>query len=101
MDLEMSRDAEVSDFKVSKSKKPSVRHRVPDVAAGHRRIIKAIGYDAGEDYRVRKAFQDPWEDARLIPWYPLVEAGIDRDGCEELIESEGLPRLHLLPVEQT
>ena len=56
-----------------------------------RKIIKVIGYDYGEERRVRKAFQNPWEDERFAPYYPLVEAKIDREGCEELILSEGLP----------
>jgi len=55
------------------------------------RIIKAIGYDAGESHRVIAGFQNEWERARFEPWYPLVEAGLDRDDCEDLIRDEGLP----------
>lgn len=56
-----------------------------------RKLVKCIGYDAGEERRVKKAFQNEWEDARFIPWYPLVEAGWDRDECEAQIERAGLP----------
>lgn len=56
-----------------------------------RKISKVIGYDWGEQRRVKKAFQNEWENARFEPVYPLVEAKIDRDGCEQLITSAGLP----------
>lgn len=56
-----------------------------------RRITRLIGYDAGELPRVKPSFVDPWELARFTPWYPLVDEGYDRDGCIDLIRSEGLP----------
>jgi len=59
-------------------------------AAG-RRLVKAIGYDLDEGRRVRSAFQNDWEEARFVPWYPLYAAGLDRADCEELIAEEGLP----------
>jgi hypothetical protein len=31
------------------------------------------------------------EDRCYEPWYPLFEAGIDREGCEALIREAGLP----------
>lgn len=65
-----------------------------DEWASGRRIVKVIGYDGGEDRRVRKAFQDKWENDRFVPWYPLVDAKIDREGCEALIKAEGLPQAH-------
>ncbi len=55
-----------------------------------RRVTKVIGYDAGEPGRVKSAFQNDWENERLIPWHPLYDAGFDRDGCIALIESVGL-----------
>lgn len=55
------------------------------------KVIKAIGYDVDERHRVRSAFPAAWEAKHCSPWYPLVDAGIDRDDCEELIRSEGLP----------
>jgi hypothetical protein len=56
-----------------------------------KRIAKIIGYDAGEEYRVMDAFQNKWENERFVPWYPLFNAGLDRDGCINLIKSAGLP----------
>ena len=58
--------------------------------ASGRKIRKVIGYDAGETRRVKKSFQNDWEEARFVPWYPLHDAGFDRDGCEELIRGAGL-----------
>jgi hypothetical protein len=59
--------------------------------AANRKITRLIGYDAGELPRVQPSFVDPWELARFVPWYPLVDEGFDRDGCCDLILSEGLP----------
>ena len=55
-----------------------------------RRIVKVIGYDAGESNRVRGAFQDKWENKRFVPWYPLVECKWDREECERQIRAAGL-----------
>lgn len=55
------------------------------------RLVRAIGYDADERRRVRTVFSDPWEAKRFIPWYPVIDAGLDRDGCVALIRDEGLP----------
>jgi hypothetical protein len=59
-------------------------------AAG-RKLVKAIGYDFDEPERVAAAFQNPWEVARLVPWYPLFEAKLARAAAVELIRSQGLP----------
>lgn len=56
-----------------------------------RRIVKAIGYDTGEPTRALSAMRNTWEAPRLVPWYPLRDAGLDREECEELIADEGLP----------
>ena len=48
--------------------------------------IKVLGYDDGEDGRAKVH-----EDARLLYWYPLLEWGIDREDCEDIIRAEGLP----------
>ncbi len=56
-----------------------------------RKIAKIIGYDADESHRVRKAFQNPWEAMRMVPWYPLFDAGLTRDDCTDLIRLVGLP----------
>ena len=41
--------------------------------------VQLLGIDAGEAHRMPKAVR------------PLVDLGIDRDGCIEIIKSEGLP----------
>ena len=56
-----------------------------------RKIVKAIGYDVDESRRVRPTFQDPWENDRFVPWYPLHAAGFSREDCERMIAEEGLP----------
>lgn len=56
-----------------------------------RKIVKAIGYDAGEDKRARDSFDDPVENRRYVPSYPLRDAGLDRAGCIEVIRAAGLP----------
>lgn len=73
---------------------------VPLKAGGHRKekrpkvtgrqIYKVIGYDVDERSRVMAAFQNPWENSRLVPWYPLVEANMGREECLDLIRDEGL-----------
>jgi hypothetical protein len=55
------------------------------------KLVKVIGYDVDEMRRVKSAFQNPWESARFVPWYPLVEAKMGREDCVALIASEGLP----------
>lgn len=70
-------------------------------AAG-RRVTKLIGYDIDEPKRVMKhrqfvkgqpvdTFSLPEENERYIPSYPVFDAGMDREACEALIASEGLP----------
>lgn len=56
-----------------------------------RKVVKVIGYDADEQRRVRSVFALPREASRFVPWYPLVEAGWNRDDCEEKIAAAGLP----------
>jgi hypothetical protein len=53
-------------------------------AAG-RKIAKAIGYDTDEPRRIRASFGHPDEDAKCFPWYPVFEAGLDRDACMDEI----------------
>lgn len=56
-----------------------------------RRLVRCIGYDADEEQRVRPQMMNSSERARFVPWYPLVDAGITREGCERLIADAGLP----------
>lgn len=59
----------------------------------NRRVVFAIGYEAGECGRVRKAttYTAQHPSKHFLYWYPLVEAGLDLADCIELIESVGLP----------
>lgn len=49
------------------------------------KIAKLIGFDAGEERRAKIA-----EDDKYTYRYPLIEWGVDRDGCVEVIEKAGL-----------
>jgi hypothetical protein len=53
-----------------------------------RRVLTAIGYDAGPSDSRRHRITD---DERYAYWYPLVEWGLDREGCKEVIARVGLP----------
>ena len=55
------------------------------------KITRAIGYDADEPERARPESMDAREARLFAPYYPLLNAGLDRDGCIALIEREGLP----------
>lgn len=50
-----------------------------------RKIIKLIGYDAGEERRARIR-----EDDKYVHRYPLIEWDLWREDCEEIVRSEGL-----------
>jgi len=63
-----------------------VRHYEPARQAldtGHR-LIKVIGYDAGEERRAKD-----FEHRDYEYWYPLVEWDWDRDKCEEVVKAAG------------
>lgn len=53
------------------------------------KIIKFIGYDAGEKNR---AYGKTKEDQKYIYRYPLIEWDIWRDDCEQIIANAGLPQ---------
>ncbi len=50
------------------------------------KVLKAIFYDANEDYRAVRH-----EDARHVYWHPLIEYGWGRAECIEALTLEGLP----------
>jgi hypothetical protein len=71
-------------------------------AGERRRVVKALGLDAGEGPRVRWQTRPPPEGKRLSRdqrldrdyftyWYPLFEWGYDRQRCQEVIRAAGLP----------
>jgi hypothetical protein len=47
--------------------------------------VQFIGIDAGEDHRIRGNWNDELKNE-----YPLVDRGIDRDGCIKIIMDHGL-----------
>jgi hypothetical protein len=64
------------------------------------RVIKAIGYDASlQDINrfcdffkaEQKREAQGKRDTKYVYWYPLIEWGIDREQCVEIIKSVGLP----------
>ena len=54
-------------------------------------VIKAIGYDAGPRDRCRAGKSHGKDSPGFRNWYPLIEWDIDRERCEEIIRSAGLP----------
>lgn len=66
----------------------------PLVTAAHERgevVERWVGYDAGEAHRVRRLADAP--DRHLYRWRaPLVEWGIDREDCRDIIAAAGLPQ---------
>lgn len=65
-------------------------------------VVKAIGLDAGEEHRLTWAKSEPSKDKRLSReawldqhyfsyWYPLMDWGYDRETCKRIIAKEGLP----------
>lgn len=55
------------------------------------KVRKMIGYDASPADRKRFAHAVGLQDEKCDYWYPLIERGIDRDGCKEIIAKAGLP----------
>jgi hypothetical protein len=65
-------------------------------------VVKAIGLDAGEEHRLTWARQAPHEGKRLsreqwldrhyfVYWYPVMEWGYNREQCKKIISQAGLP----------
>ena len=54
-----------------------------------KKVVKFIGYDAGEYYRSDKVLLRDLADPKYSKWYPLMEWGWDREACiraEEIID---------------
>ena len=60
------------------------------VWAAGKRVVKFIGYDAGEGYRSDKVLLGDLADPKYSKWYPLMEWGWDRAACMQAIEDAGL-----------
>ena len=54
------------------------------------KVTKFIGYDAGEERRADNAAKYNRMDKKYEYRYPLIEWDLDREGCIEVIKSEGL-----------
>ena len=61
------------------------------VWAGGGRVIKFIGYDAGEPERRERVRERDEADSKYQKGYPLMEWGWDRDRCIQAIQEAGLP----------
>ena len=57
-----------------------------------KKVVKFIGYDAGEHYRSDKVLLNDLADPKYSKWYPLMEWGWDREECIRQIEAAGLPQ---------
>ena len=69
------------------------RHYDPCKEAGAQgeRVVKMIGYDAGEERRRERVAGRDETDARYQKEYPLMEWGWDRERCIRQIRDAGLP----------
>ena len=63
-----------------------------EVWASGKKVVKFIGYDAGEHYRSDKVLLRDLADQKYSKWYPLMEWGWDREACIRAIEAAGLPQ---------
>jgi hypothetical protein len=65
-------------------------------------VVKAIGLDVGEEHRLTWARKAPDKKKRLsreqwldqnyfVYWYPLMDWGYDRETCKRIIAQAGLP----------
>lgn len=85
-------------------KKCSLKHKVQpqekfcrryepckEVWAQGERVVKLIGYDAGEERRRERVADRDETDARYQKEYPLMEWGWDRERCIREIRDAGLP----------
>jgi hypothetical protein len=65
-------------------------------------VVKAIGLDVGENHRLtwarspkkdnQKQSREAWLDEHFFKyWYPLMEWGMDRAACVQIIQDAGLP----------
>ena len=57
-----------------------------------RRVVKFVGYDAGEEHRSKKVLLRDLADPKYSKWYPLMEWGWYREDCIRAIEAAGLPQ---------
>ena len=63
---------------------PTTRAAIKAIKTGGPRLVKVIGYDAGEPGRAKD-----YSHAYFDYYYPLIEWGWDREKCVEVVKSEG------------
>lgn len=103
--LILSKDGTVTPYGVVYGyKKCSLKHKIgtqekfcnnyppcQEVWARGDKVVKFIGYDAGEDYRRVNAISHDMIDTKYKKEYPLIDWGWTREDCVAAIEQEGLP----------
>ena len=52
-----------------------------EVWSSGKKVVKFIGYDAGEQYRSDKVLLRDLADPKYSKWYPLMEWGWNREDC--------------------
>jgi hypothetical protein len=62
-----------------------------EIWARGEKVVKFIGYDAGEEYRRINAMSHDMIDTKYRKEYPLIDWGWGRDECVNAIQQEGLP----------
>lgn len=62
-----------------------------DVWARGEKVVKYIGYDAGEERRRDHAIVYDMQDKKYRKEYPLIDCGWGREECLAAIQQEGLP----------
>lgn len=62
-----------------------------DIWAGGEKVVKYIGYDAGEERRRTNAIVYDMQDTKYRKEYPLIDCGWGREECVAAIQREGLP----------
>lgn len=69
------------------------RHYQPCIDAWEKgeKVVKFIGYDAGEERRLLNALPHDLQDKKYQKEYPLMEWGWSRKGCIQAIRDAGLP----------
>jgi hypothetical protein len=63
---------------------PETKALIKAIKAGGTKIVKVIGYDAGEPGRAKD-----YDHHEYVYWYPLIEWGWDREKCVQVVSGAG------------
>ena len=63
---------------------PETKALLKAIKTGGPKLLKVIGYDAGEERRAKPYVHPEYEN-----WYPLIEWGWDREKCEQVVKDAG------------